>query len=180
MWSLSSALAFAMAAMLSWASLEKARNLSSVTETIRQLGCPPRLSRAAAWLLVIAEIGIVIGLVYDRSSAWTQAGIVAIAIAFAAAGIVALRIGKPIHCNCFGSGKWRALGPKQIATLPIWLFAAGLLSLEPHTPSLEHAAIQLAGVGLCLAALRAPSVLRAQREAFADRRSARETYAWLR
>jgi hypothetical protein len=166
--------------MLSWAALEKARNLSSVTETIRLLGCPPRLSRAAAWSLVIAEIGIVIGLVYDRSSAWTQAGIAAIAIAFASAGILALRIGKPIRCNCFGTGKWSALGPKQIATLPIWLFAAALLSLEQYTPSLEHAAIQVAAVGLCLAALRAPAVLRTQREAFADRRSARETYAWLR
>ena len=168
-----------MAATLSWAALEKARNLPSVSETIRQLGCPARLSSPAALLLVVVEIGVVLGLAYDWSSAWTRAGVAALAIAFAAAGVLALRIGRPIRCDCFGSGSSTALGVKQISTLPLWLLGVGLLSLEPHAPSWEYSAAQMSAVGLCLAGLRAPAVLRAQREAFADRRSARETYAWL-
>jgi hypothetical protein len=179
MWFYSSVAAFAMAATLSWAALEKMRNLSSLTETIRLLGSPVWLARPVARLLVVAEAGIVIGILYDRSSIWIQASIAAIAIIFAAAGMRAWWIGKPIRCACFGTGSWSALGLKQVVTLPIWLFAVWMLTVENYTPSLENTATQLAVVGLCLTMLRVPALLSAQREAYADRRSAQETYQWL-
>jgi hypothetical protein len=180
MWFFSSVAAFAMAATLSWAALEKMRNLSSLTGTLRLLGSPAWLSRPAALLLVVAEAGIVIGLLVDRSSIWIQGSVAGIAIIFAAAGMRAWWMGKPIRCSCFGTGSWSALGLKQVAALPIWLFGAWMLTVEEYTPSLELAATQLAAVGLCLAMLRAPALLLAQGQAYADRRSAQETYQWLR
>jgi hypothetical protein len=179
-WRLSSAVAFALATALSWAALEKARHLSSITETVHLLGCPAWLARPAAVSLIIVEIAVALGLAYDWSSPWTRAGVAALGILFAAAGALALRSGKQIRCNCFGGESRRALGLTQIATLPLWLFGAALLGLAPHSPSPGHATMQLAAVGVCLAAIRVPAVLRARRDAYADRRSAQETYLWLR
>jgi hypothetical protein len=179
MWFSGSVAAFAMAAALSWAALEKMRNLSSLTETIRLLGSPIWLSRPAALLLVMAEVGIAIGILADRGSVWAQGGAVAIATLFAAAGMRAWWIGKPIHCACFGTGSWGALGLKQVITLPAWLFGVAMLTVEKYTPSLEHTCMQLAAVGLGLAMLRVSALLLAQREAYADRTSAQETYQWL-
>jgi hypothetical protein len=180
MWFFSSVAAFAMAATLSWAALEKMRNLSSLTGTIRLLGSPVWLSRPAAVLLVMAEVGIVIGILYDRNSVWIQGSVAGIATLFAAAGMRAWWIGKPIRCSCFGTGSWSALGLKQVVTLPVWLFGVWLLTVQDHTPSLQLTAAQFAAVGLCLAALRVPTLLLAQRQAYGDRRSAQETYQWLR
>jgi hypothetical protein len=179
MWFFSSVAAFAMSATLSWAALEKMRNLSSLTATIRLLGSPVWLSRPAALLLVVAEVGIVIGILVDRSSVWTQGSVAGIATLFAAAGMRAWWIGKPIRCSCFGTGSWSALGLKQVVTLPIWLFGAWMLTVEEYTPSLQLTATQLAAVGLCLAVLRVPALLLVQRQAYGDRRSAQETYQWL-
>jgi hypothetical protein len=179
MWFFSSVAAFALAATLSWAALEKMRNLSSLTATIRLLGSPVWLSRPAARLLVVAEVGIVIGILYDPGSVWIQGSVAGIATLFAAAGVRAWWIGKPIRCSCFGTGSWSALGLKQAVTLPIWLFGVWLLTVEEYAPSLELAAAQLAAIGLSLTMLRVPALLLAQRQANADRRSARETYQWL-
>jgi hypothetical protein len=179
MWFFSLIAALAMAATLSWAALEKMRNLSSLTGTFRLLGSPAWLARPAALLLVAAEAGIVIGILVDRSSIWTQASVGGIAIIFAAAGMRAWWIGKPIRCACFGTGSWSALGLKQVAALPVWLFGAWMLRVEEVAPSLELAATQLAAVGLSLAMLRVSALLLAQRQAYADRRSAQETYQWL-
>jgi hypothetical protein len=168
-----------MAATLAWAALEKARNLPAVSDVIRLLGCPEWLCRPAALGLVMTEIGVALGLSYDWGSLWTRTALALLAVTFAAAGAWVLWKGKSVRCDCFGLGSGGALGLKQIMTLPLWLLGIGLLSLQPHTPSLEYFGQQLAAVGLCLAGLRIPAVVRAQREAFGDRRSAQETYVWL-
>ena len=172
---------WAMAGVLLWAGLEKARDLGSSASTIRSLGVPLKLARRSAGLLALTEVGVAFGLLFKPESVVTQIGVVVLALAFAVAGIIALRQDEPIRCNCFGAGGNGHLGRNQIIALLPWLAGVVLVHLGAlESSSLSEGAIRLAALGLSLAVFRAVAVWRAQREARGDRLTAMEMYVWSR
>jgi hypothetical protein len=176
---IATAIALAGSAILLWAGLEKARDLGSTAAMLRQLGVPTRLARAAG-LLVLAELAVALGLVFRPDSRWVVLGVVVLAVAFAWAGLVALRRGELIRCSCFGSARRAYLGTTQIKALGPWLGGAAFLAVAGvERPSPSEGATRLAVIALAMASLRMVPLLRGWREARGDRRSAREMYVWL-
>lgn len=178
---LATAVALVGASILLWAGLEKARAPASTASTLGQLGVPASLAGPAAGLVVLAELAVALGLVFRPDSALTLAGVVLLAGAFALAGLLALRRGEPVPCTCFGAGRGGYLGENQVRALVPWVGGAAFLYVaDVASPSPSGGAAMLAGVGLAMAGVRLIAVLPAWREARGDRRSARETYLWLR
>jgi hypothetical protein len=170
-----------MAGVLLWAGLEKGRTLDLSTSTILALGVPLRQARPVAMVLILAEICVGFGLLFWPDRVLTQTGVVALALVFALAGIIALSRGKSIHCNCFGWGSSGRLGRSQIVALLPWFVGVALLRLALTEPlRLSAGAARLCGVGLTLASFRAITVWRARREARGDRLCAIEMYLWPR
>lgn len=170
--------ALATSAILLWAVLEKARDLSPTAATIRRLGVPGPLARPAAFLVLAAELVVAVAVLLRPDTILVQTGIVALAGLFALAGWIAWRRGEAIPCNCFGAGS-KDLGVGQILAFLPWLAAAGVLRLGAPRPQAAAAATAFAAVSLLLAALRAFAVRKAWVEARGDRRSAQEMYPWL-
>lgn len=172
--------ALAMACVLLWAGLEKARNLASVASAMAQLGVPASIAGAAAALLAAAEIAVALGLIFRPGSVATLAGVLGLAGAFAIAGLTAFRRNARIRCGCFGPYGEASLGMTQVAAFPLWLAGAALLWLEgaSELPDARPASL-LAAAGLIMAALRAVSALKAAQGARGDRRSAQEMLVWL-
>jgi DoxX len=171
--------ALAMAAVLLWAGLEKARRPSSLASTLRELGLPRPQTVAA--LVIAAELLVALGLIVWSDSLVTVAGVVALATVFALAGLVAVLQDRTVRCGCFGPFDGGSLGRSQVAALPLWLAGASILWLYPPPPSSSvPPAVSFAVVGLMLAAARSVDVLRAWHEARGDRRSAQEMFVWLR
>lgn len=172
--------ALAMASVLLWAGLEKARTLSSVASAIAQLGMPAGSARAAAALLAAAEAAVGLGLIFRPGSVATLAGVLGLAGAFAIAGLIAFRRNERIRCGCFGPYGGGSLGMSQVAAFPLWLGGAALLWLAgPGQSSDLRSASLLAVVGLAMAGLRAVTALKLAHDARADRRSAQEMLLWL-
>jgi hypothetical protein len=170
----------AMAAVLLWAALEKARSLSSVASTLREVGVPGSWSNNAARLLIAAELFVAIGLIIRPGSAVTITGVLGLATAFAVAGLVALQWKRTIQCRCFGPYGGETLGKNQLTAFPLWLAGASIVWLQPQTQSYDvQPAVSFAVVGLTLAALRGVHVMRISQQARADRRSAQEMFIWL-
>lgn len=170
-----------MAALLLRAGLEKATDLRAAATTVSALGVSPRWAERATGLVAISETVISLSMLFAPQSHWTQAGVVALGVAFALAGLVAMLRKKRIRCNCFGSGAVGAfLGPVQILMLPVWLGAGLILHYGvPPSPPVATAALLLAAVALAIAALKVPALCRVVREARGDRISAQEMYVWL-
>lgn len=168
------------ASILLWAGLDKARDPGSTVSTLRQLGVPAGPARAA-WLLILAELAVGLGLVFRPDAVWAQLGVVVLAGAFAIAGFIAIRRGVQIHCACFGSTRRGYLGTNQIIALVPWAGGAAILrvtDMEPPSPS--QGSTMLAGLAVTMAGVRLVPLLGAWREARGDRRSAMETYVWAR
>jgi hypothetical protein len=175
-----SGVALAMACVLLWAGLEKARNLSSAASALAQLGVPATSVRAAAALLAALEAAVALGLIFRPGAVATLAGVLGLAGAFAIAGVIALRRNALIRCGCFGPYGDASLGMNQVAALPLWLGGVALLWLQPPGESPEAGSASLLAVaGLAMAALRAANALKAARHARDDRRSAEEMFLWL-
>jgi methylamine utilization protein MauE len=173
------AVALAIAVVLLWAALEKARNLAPTAAAIRHLGFSRRIAWPAAGFVTAAEVLIAVAVLFRPDSALTQAGIIVLAGLFALAGLLALRLDHPIPCHCFGAGG-KNLGLTQVIAFLPWLASAGLLrfGIRQALP-VATAAACFAAISLTLAGIRGFHVWRAQREARSDRRSAQEMYAWL-
>ena len=175
---LATLIALVGASILLWAALEKARNPRATASTLRQLSVPAGLAGAA--LVIAAELAVGLGLVLRPDSVWTQSAVVALAGAFALAGLIALRRDAAIRCTCFGPGGGGYLGASQVVAFVPWAGGAAVLSVSGVTPpSPSHAAAMLAGVALTMSGLRLVPVLGVWWEARGDRLSARETYVWL-
>jgi hypothetical protein len=170
--------ALATSAILLWAALEKARDLSPTAATIRRLGVPGSLARPTAFLVTAAELVVAVAILFRPDTFLAQAGIVALAGLFALAGWIAWRRGEAIPCNCFGAGS-KDLGASQMLAFLPWLAAAGVLRLGASRPTAAAAAAAFAVISLFLAAVQAFAVRKAWIEARGDRRSAQETYPWL-
>ena len=171
------AVTVAMASVLLWAGVEKARRPGSIAATLQQLGLAERGARVVALCLAAAEIGVALGLIFQPASPTTLAGVLALATAFAVAGLFALRRHETIGCACFGlSGNGR-LGKTQILALPVWGIGVAVLWLSRPAPFPDPALAAL--VPLTIATLRGVDAVREAHAARGDRRSAREMLLWL-
>lgn len=169
-----------MAAVLLWAGLEKARRLSFVASTMRQLGVPVRAARVGAPLLVALELAVAIGLIFRPASAVTLAGVLLLSGAFTTSGLIALSRRQTIHCGCFGPSSSGQLGMNQLAAFPVWMGGIALVwTSSPPDPALLEGAFSLALVALAMAAVRLVSASGAAMVARGDRRSAEEMLVWL-
>ncbi len=175
---LSAVAALVMATVLLWAGLEKVRSLRSTASTLRSLGVSEFYAPSAAALLALTEVGIALGLIFRPGATWVRAGVLALALAFASAGLLALVRGGSIRCNCFGPGVGD-LGVGQIWALVPWLAGASLLAWAAPEIPLGTGAGLLATVAGIMVLARATPISRAWAEARADRRSAEEMYTWL-
>jgi hypothetical protein len=172
--------ACAMAGVLLWAGLEKARDPAATASTIRGLGAR-NVARPAAAVLAAVEIALGFCLVFTPHSTAAQLGVTALAATFALAGSIALSREEPIRCSCFGAGGNGYLGWSQLLAFPVWLGGAAVLRLwMPEAPPAHVSATGLAVIAVGIAGARAIQVSRARDGARGDRRSAQEMIAWLR
>jgi hypothetical protein len=165
----------AISAVLLVAALEKARTPVPTVATLRGLGVPHALALPVTRVLTLAEFGTAIAVLFAPASTLTHAAIVALAVAFALAGVVALRSDKPLRCSCFGAGGGY-LGWRQIIALAPWL--AGVAVLRVAAPSADGALL-FACTALLILAARSVSLAKTFIEAAGDRKSAQEMLRWL-
>src|ERR1041385_7059798 len=160
------------------AALGTLREPRAIEETIRRLGLDGS-ARAAALLLIAVELAIGVALLFRPDAAWTQMGVVTLATAFAAAGVLAIQRRESIPCSCFGSAA-RPLGRAQLIAFVPFVAAAALLRLfiRQAPPPAEGAAL-FASVSLVIAIRAAWPAWAEFRQSRSDRRSAEETYLWL-
>jgi hypothetical protein len=176
---LSITVALSMASILLWAGTEKLRNLQPLSSTLSQLGVPAWAAPFLGALIAIAEVAVAGGLLFRPQAVWTQGGVVALASAFALAGLVALTRNKVIRCSCFGAGGRGHLGKTQIIALLPWLAAVWLLRLGGTEVVSPSAGVFLFTVAaLTITIVRAPAVSRAWMAARSDRFAAKEMYWW--
>lgn len=168
----------AVAAVLLSAALAKLAEPRAIEETIRRLGFGG-IARGAALLLIAGETAVGAGLLFRPDAASTQLGLLVLAGAFAAAGIIALARREAIPCSCFGSAA-RPLGRQQLIAFVPLAATAALLRLFVHdAPPLPTGAVLFACVSLAIAARAAASAALELRQSRSDRRSAQESYLWL-
>jgi hypothetical protein len=168
-----------MAGVLLRAAVEKVRDLRPTAATMRALGVPDGLASVAAASVTAAELSVAAAVLFRPDATPTHLGIVALAAAFALAGLLALRRDEPIRCNCFGPGSGD-LGKTQLLALAPWLGGVAVLRLGfAEAPDLSRSALCFAATSLSLVAIRLLAVRKAWLEARGDRRSAQEMYAWL-
>lgn len=176
---LATAMAVAMAAVLFYAAAEKARDLAPLAATIRALGAPEAIARPMAFAVTCAELVVGLAILFFPAATATHAAIVALASAFAIAGLIALRSDEPVHCSCFGSGS-RFLGVPQLIAFVPWLAGAAIVRYGiPVPPPLLTGAALFAATSLGVACVRGVLLWKAMREARADRLAAQEIYEWL-
>jgi len=92
--------------------------------------------------------------------------VVALALAFALAGVKGLQAEEPIDCSCFGNLRQRVLGWRQAALLPCWLLLAALAQWSPPSWSARQGMVAFTALVLAVAywqVLRAVPAWRALR-----------------
>ncbi len=169
----------AMASILLWAGVEKARAPSTVVSVARRVGVPGGLARVGVAIVTVLELATGMALLLAPHAPATIAGVTVLALLFAAAGLAALRRGERIRCGCFGPQSDASLGAAQVAMLPLWIIGAAIVGMSEPSANDPQPSFLFAVVALTMAALRGGSALRSARLARADRRSAREMLIWL-
>jgi len=166
----------AASAILLAAAAEKIRAPRALAETLRLLDVQERIVPAGVACVIAAEVAVAIAILFRPDSTVTQGALVALAAAFAAAGLRALRRGEQIPCSCFGTSRIAYLGRPQL-----WFFAffAGVAVLLRFGVPPVRGAVLFAAVSLIVAVVAAWRVWSARAEARGDRRSAEEMYVWL-
>jgi len=167
-----------MAAVLLRAFVGKVRRPGELVSTMTHLGVPRKIAMPAAVALIGVELAVAAAVLFRPADAVTQASVVALAVVFAVAGLLALRLGERVVCNCFGVGGGD-LGLRQVILLIPWTAAAAILHYGAPSLSAERGAALFAVAALTIAALEAIGVISAMREGRGDRRSAEEMYEWL-
>jgi hypothetical protein len=166
-----------MAAVLLAAGLAKLRAPRETATTLRAL-LDHRLPRAEtlARVLGAAESGTAVVLAFRPIAYLGEVFTAALAVGFAATGLMALRTGKRVSCSCFGGSGQGVLGRRQLLLLPLWLTGcvAGAAWRTDGAPvGLEAVAALVTLVGV----VAVVSLLRALRAAVGDRQAAQE---WMR
>jgi len=170
--------ALTTAAVLLRAFVGKVRRPGELASTMGRLGVPRQAAMPAAVALIGAELAVAVAVLFRPAAALTQAAIVALALIFAAAGLLAMRLEERVACNCFGAGGGD-LGMRQVILLIPWTVPAAILHYgAPSMPAGRGAAL-FAAAALAVAALEAMALIPAMREGRGDRRSAEEMYEWL-
>ncbi|WP_279579532.1 MauE/DoxX family redox-associated membrane protein [Fodinicola feengrottensis] len=93
----------ATAGVLTWAGLEKVRTNEDFRITLTALGLPVPAVWMAAYAMPTAELATAAGLVLLPDQSWPRVALAALGIIFAAAGGLALRLGRPVACSCLGA-----------------------------------------------------------------------------
>lgn len=171
------AVTLAMASILLAAALEKVRRLTSFASSLRELGLKSGATVFAAGVIAV-ELLVPLALLFRPESVIAAGGVVALALSFAAFGIIAMRRPGTIRCHCFGPHGQGTLGKPQLVAFPFWLAGAALLWAQPPVPDAWRPAM-FAALGLTLATLRGWPAIHEMRRARGDRRSAKEMYVWL-
>lgn len=166
--------AVAMAGVLAASAVPKLRRPADLAATIRRLGAPQALASPAAVGVAVAEVCVATALLLRPDTLAAQIGVAVLALMFAAAGALALRIPEAVACNCFGAHSGR-LGVRQIVLLIPWLAGVAVL----HRAAVPLSAAYFASTMLGVSLLYAVSAVRSTSEGRGDRRSAEETYEWL-
>ena len=139
-----------VAAVLVSSAVAKAGSRREFLGTLRALG----LSRPTIWwaaLCVLEFAGAVAAVAAPPLPAAAVVGV--LALAFAGAGVRALRSGTTVACACFGGAKRSPLGRRQVAALPAWLLAVALIAAWQPTNADQVSAIGAAAILLGLAPL---------------------------
>lgn len=166
---LSVLVSLATAGVLVWAGLEKLRPTAGFHRTLEALGLPTPVARFGAYAVPAVELATAGGLLVLPGQLWPRLGVAGLGIAFAAAGLLSLRLGRPVACSCFGATGGGTLGWRQVAMLPGWLAVAAVLQLWPPSWSAEEGIQYAAFLVVLLAAVRGFQVARAWRAAAGDR-----------
>jgi uncharacterized protein YjeT (DUF2065 family) len=115
-------LAVAVAAVFVLAGVSKMAVPRRLTSTLQGLGLKALAQLWIVRLLGVVELAVAYGFTAKRDW-WAAAGVVGLALAFAGAGVLAVRRGADVDCNCLGVGRTR-LGGKQVGMLPLWVLVA--------------------------------------------------------
>lgn len=123
MWYLAESFSILVSTVLIVAGTQKLASSASIAATLRALSVPR--PRASGRLLGFLEVAGGIGVALSRSVV-SSVFLLALGLAFSAAGLLAISRHLSIECACFGSSTSKALGWRQVAYLPLWVVAAGL------------------------------------------------------
>ena len=155
-----------LAGVFAFAGLSKAIGLQDFRSTLGRLGINDARTKPVALGVVAAELLAAAGLLISPAQTWPRMLVAALAIAFALAGLTALRTEEPIDCNCFGNLRQGFLGWRQVVLLPCWLLLATLAQWSPPTWSARQGLVALTSLALAVAywqVLRAVPAWRALR-----------------
>lgn len=162
---------FATAGVLLWAGLEKLGNNPDFRTTLTALSLPAPVVSAGGYGVPAVELMTAAALMVLPGQWWSQLAVAVLGVVFAAAGGLALRLGRPIACSCLGATGGGQLGWRQVLALPGWLAAAALLQVHTLGWSWRLGLQYLAALVVLLGAIRAVAVIRAWRSAACDRTS---------
>jgi len=155
----------------------KASRPEPIASTISALGVSVARPVAIGRALGMFELGLAFLIVLVRS-VWVGLAVGLFGLVVAGAGLIALRSGSEIPCNCFGESS-KPLGKRQLLQLPAWLVVAWSASVEPSafaSAATERLAV-LAGCVLVASALLHRKLLAAT-NSLARRRRALPVSLW--
>jgi hypothetical protein len=155
-----------LAVVFAAAGLAKAIGVRDFRWTLERLGVKEAHSRPVALGVVAAELLAAAGLLISPALTWPRVLVAALAVAFAVAGVKALRAEEPIGCNCFGNLRQGLLGWRQVVLLPCWLLLTAMAQWSPPRWSASQGLVALTAIVLAVAyrqVLRAIPVWRALR-----------------
>lgn len=155
-----------VALVLIHSSTAKLRSGSTFMDVLRQLGI--KYARAGWLVVAAAELAAAVSLSLPVAPYIPALGVLLLGLAFAAAGVRAITVGKSIECACFGEGSQRFLGWRQLLYLPLWVLAAGIIAVQ-RVPDSWDVALMGALIISVTASSYAVSLLRVACRTRADR-----------
>jgi hypothetical protein len=149
-----------LAGVLTFAALAKTLALREVVGTLESLGARRVSALPAAAGVAAAELAAGVSLLVAPAQPWPRVLVVALAVAFAAAGLRAVLTQQHIACNCFGNLRREILGWRQVALLPCWLALTATAQAHPPAWGPRQGLLGLAVLLAGLACARLPRELR--------------------
>ena len=123
-----------LAGTLVFAALSKVPHLRQFQHALRELGVGEQQRvRAVAGSVIAVEFVTGVALLVLPASAWPRAAVAGLAVAFAVAGVKAMRTERRIACHCFGNLGRGLLGRRQLALLPVWAVLLLIAQWRPPT-----------------------------------------------
>ena len=142
--------ALALAVVLGWAAVAKARRGQATAESFRALGVPAPLAR----VLPVIELVLALGLVVVPAPAAAAAAL--LLVVFTLVLLRAIGEGVTVGCNCFGSTRSEPVSSVEILRNALLLALAVVATGgRAGTPSLESVVLVTTAVALGAVALAA-------------------------